>query len=68
MTPHNRRVATSTKKAVVPRKEPGGDSNQKELFLALDQLYQLLEEHSPSWYTQEHHQMAEAAVRSVKKP
>ena len=29
---------------------------------ALTQLYQLLEEYAPSWYTQEHREMAESAL------
>ena len=33
---------------------------------ALKTLYDLLEEHAPSWYTEEHHDKAEAALRSVK--
>ena len=33
---------------------------------ALKTLYDLLEEHAPSWYTEEHHDKAEAALRFVK--
>jgi DNA-binding response OmpR family regulator len=33
---------------------------------ALIQLYRLLEENAPSWYTQEHHEMAEAALKAQK--
>jgi len=33
---------------------------------ALKILYDLLEEYAPSWYTEEHHDKAEAALRSVK--
>jgi hypothetical protein len=32
---------------------------------ALKMLYDLLEEYAPSWYTEEHHDKAEAALRSV---
>lgn len=33
---------------------------------ALKMLYDLLEAHAPTWYTEEHHDKAEAALRSVK--
>ena len=34
---------------------------------ALTDLYELLEEYAPSWYTQEHHEKVEAALYSKKK-
>jgi hypothetical protein len=34
---------------------------------ALKMLYDLLEEYAPSWYTGEHHDKAEAALRFVQK-
>lgn len=33
---------------------------------ALKILYDLLEAYAPMWYTEEHHNKAEAALRSVK--
>ena len=33
---------------------------------ALKILYDLLEAYAPAWYTEEHHNKAEAALRSVK--
>ena len=33
---------------------------------ALKTLYDLLEKYAPSWYTEEHHDKAEAALRFVK--
>ena len=33
---------------------------------ALKMLYDLLEQYTPSWYTEEHHDKAEAALRFVK--
>lgn len=33
---------------------------------ALKMLYELLEAYGPMWYTEEHHDKAEAALRSVK--
>ena len=37
-----------------------------ELQEALKMLYDLLEVYAPAWYTEEHHDKAEAALRSVK--
>jgi hypothetical protein len=34
---------------------------------ALAELYRLLEEYAPSWYTQQHHQIAESALRLLKE-
>ena len=33
---------------------------------ALQMLYDLLEEYAPAWYTEEHHDKAEVALRFVK--
>jgi hypothetical protein len=33
---------------------------------ALKMLYDLLEQYAPSWYTEEHHDKAEAALRFAK--
>lgn len=33
----------------------------------LRELHDLLEEYAPSWYTHEHHEKAESALRSAKK-
>jgi hypothetical protein len=33
---------------------------------ALAELYGLLEEYAPSWYTQQHHQRAESALRQLR--
>lgn len=33
---------------------------------ALTLLYELLEEYAPSWYTQEHHEIAKAALNDLK--
>lgn len=33
------------------------------LVTALRELYDILESHAPQWYTQEHHERAESAVR-----
>jgi len=40
---------------------------QERLAHALRLLYQLLEEYAPSWYTQKHHEIAEAALNDVKQ-
>jgi len=34
---------------------------------ALRMLYELLESYAPVWYTEEHHEKAEAALRSVER-
>jgi len=66
MTPQ-KRVGWPNKKNAIPKDESNADLNQNDLLHALDQLHQLLEEHSPSWYTREHHEIAEAALRPIKK-
>jgi hypothetical protein len=38
----------------------------QELQEALETLYELLEAYAPVWYTEEHHDKATAALRSVK--
>ena len=38
----------------------------QELQEALRMLYELLETYAPEWYTEEHHNKAEAALRSLK--
>ena len=44
-----------------------GAAEVLKLREALKMLYDLLEEYAPSWYTEEHHDNAEAALRFVKK-
>jgi hypothetical protein len=39
-----------------------------ELVEALTELYQLLEEYAPPWYTQQHEEKALSALRPAKKP
>ena len=38
-------------------------ANQKQLKEALELLYQLLENHAPMWYTDEHREMSKTALR-----
>jgi len=38
---------------------------QERLAHALTVLHELLEEYSPSWYTQKHHKIAEAALNDL---
>lgn len=40
---------------------------QERLANALTLLYKLLEEYAPSWYTQEHHEIAEGALYDLKQ-
>ena len=42
-------------------------SKRTRLAEALSELHSLLEEYSPSWYTEEHHRKAESALHSTKK-
>lgn len=37
--------------------------NQRHLLSALQLLFDLLEAYAPSWYTEEHHKQALAALR-----
>ena len=37
------------------------------LATALRELYDILESHAPRWYTEEHHQRAESALRRGRK-
>lgn len=43
------------------------DLSQERIVRAVNQLYQLLEEYAPSWYTQEHRDAAEAALKSAER-
>jgi hypothetical protein len=38
-----------------------------QLRKALKMLYDLLEDYAPAWYTEEHHDRAEAALRLVDR-
>ena len=40
--------------------------HEDDLVNALLELYNLLEEYAPTWYTQEHHDRAEAALRPFR--
>jgi len=42
-------------------------SERTRLIDALSELHDLLEEYAPSWYTEEHHLMAESALFPTKK-
>jgi hypothetical protein len=47
--------------------EPETPADRARLVEALSELHNLLEEYSPSWYTEEHHRKAEAALHPNKK-
>ena len=40
--------------------------NQKKLVQALQRLFNLLERYAPSWYTEEHHDSASAALSATR--
>lgn len=42
--------------------------HQQKLNDALRVLFSLLEQYAPPWYTQDHHDQAEAALASVPRP
>jgi hypothetical protein len=51
--------------------QENADSSKAQLDHArlvevLSELYTLLEHYAPTWYTQAHHEKAEAALRAVK--
>ncbi|HEY1263158.1 MAG TPA: hypothetical protein VGF06_06525 [Terriglobales bacterium] len=53
--------------AYMPAREQDLNSQStKQLAEALHNLYDLLEEYAPAWYTQEHREKAEAALRMLK--
>jgi hypothetical protein len=54
--------------AYVPDREMDRTTLQRagQLAAALEDLYELLEEYAPAWYTQEHREKAEAALRMIK--
>jgi len=41
------------------------ESQLRTLAAALLELYALLEEYAPTWYTEQHHNRAEAALRTL---
>jgi len=42
--------------------------DRERLAAALEQLYLLLEEYSPAWYTERLHEQSEAALKPYSKP
>jgi hypothetical protein len=57
---------------MVPRTPTGNQAelaklreNQKKLVQALQRLFHLLERYAPSWYTEEHHDIASAALSAT---
>ena len=61
MSPRHHRLAYVPAREVTPDVQPS-----KRLAEALEDLYELLEEYAPAWYTQEHREKAEAALRMLK--
>ncbi len=72
-------VSKKAKDMMVERAErcdenlPHGLENASELELqlkcvtaALGELYDLLEQYAPPWYTQEHHEKAKSALRETR--
>jgi len=44
-----------------------GELDRARLVDALSELHDLLEEYAPSWYTEEHHDKAMAAMQALGK-
>jgi hypothetical protein len=59
----------SSRKKAVPgiKKEDSQESQFKTVSAAFLELFELLEEYAPSWYTEEHHNRAVAAQRILMK-
>jgi len=47
--------------------EPEGELDRARLVEALSKLQDLLEEYAPSWYTEEHHKKAMAALHPLRR-
>lgn len=62
-------IQSSRNKAVPgTKKEHSQESSQfKTVSAAFLELFELLEEYAPSWYTEEHHNRAVAAQRILMK-
>ena len=53
-----------------PKHRTGGTEMNLQLLMAagvLTELYDLLEGYAPSWYSQQHHERAEAALRVLNQ-
>ena len=42
--------------------------DRERLAATLEELYRLLEEYAPAWYTEQLHQQSEAALKPYHKP
>ena len=62
-TMHNKAASSFTS----VNDEYGTPSRRTPLVDILSELRNLLEEYSPSWYTEEHHRKVESALHSRKK-
>ena len=47
--------------------EPKTPSERTQLLQVLSELHDLLEDYSPTWYTEEHHRKVESALNARKK-
>jgi len=60
-----RKLATSTaKSALLTNREPTGVETVPEI---LEELFDLLEEYGPLWYTEDHHNRATRALAEVAR-
>ena len=56
--------------AVLKRQSPVSENERRraQAAVALQELFSLLEKYAPSWYTWEHHEKAESALRDEREP
>lgn len=59
-----RKAATSFSAADNEQKTP---SERARLLEVLSELYELLEDYSPTWYTEEHHRRIQSALHMRKQ-
>ena len=65
LAPAQRLVTQALQQGLGGVRDEGSETTQLES--AILELYNLLESYAPSWYTQEHHNRVESALRSLKR-
>ena len=60
-------ISRHSQKKDAPNRDKALQSSTAALVEALTELYELLEQYAPMWYTKKHHDKALAALRSAKK-
>jgi hypothetical protein len=65
LTPAEQSELTRTRR--YPYEVPDANVQLARATDALAELYQLLEDYAPTWYSEQHHKKAESALRALKK-